>query len=49
MTRKVTEKKPKRGQKRKLSICPRCGRRFYYWQYAAKHAKYERHWGNYNP
>lgn len=34
-------------QKRKLHICPRCEKRFYYWQYAEKHAAEMRHWGNY--
>ena len=34
---------PKR-QKRKLSICPHCKKRFFYWQKASEHAQEWNHW-----
>jgi hypothetical protein len=36
-----------KNQKRKLSICPICKKRFYYWQKANIHARREKHWGCY--
>lgn len=43
------QRKPTAKQRRKLSICPHCKRRFYYWQYASKHAHTVGHYGDYNP
>ena len=37
-----------KSQKRHLSQCPKCKKKFYYWQYASKHAKEKNHWGDYN-
>ena len=36
-----------KNQKRKLSVCPKCKTRFYYWQYASRHANEKKHWGMY--
>lgn len=47
MNKKVWEKPISKKQKRSLSICPHCKKKFYYWQYASKHAEENRHWGNY--
>lgn len=35
-------------QKKKLSICPKCKKRFYYWQDAHKHAEELNHYGDYS-
>lgn len=40
---------PQPGQKRKLLICPKCGKKFYYWQYASYHAETKKHYGSYVP
>jgi DNA-directed RNA polymerase subunit RPC12/RpoP len=36
-----------KGQKRKLMVCPHCGFKTYYWQYANNHAHKMKHWGCY--
>ncbi len=36
-----------KNQKKKLSVCPVCHKKFYYWQKAAKHAQEKKHWGDY--
>jgi hypothetical protein len=36
-----------KNQKRKLSICPKCKQRFYYWQRASEHAEEFEHHGYY--
>ena len=36
-----------RRQKRKLQVCQHCDQRFYYFQYAAEHAKKRNHYGTY--
>lgn len=46
--KKCWEKKIPKNQKRRLSVCPKCGKRFYYWQYASKHAHENKHWGDYS-
>ena len=37
-----------KGQKKKLSICPHCGCRFYFWQKASAHAQENKHYGDYS-
>jgi hypothetical protein len=37
-----------KNQKKKLSICPHCKEKFYYWQIASAHAKEFKHWGDYS-
>ena len=44
--RKVCLAIPKK-QKRKLSICPECKVKFYYWQKAARHSNKFKHYGDY--
>jgi len=43
----VWDKPISKNQKRELFICPKCHRKFYYWQYASKHAHQKKHWGFY--
>jgi hypothetical protein len=38
----------KSKQKPKLSICPHCKERFYYYQIASEHARMFKHFGDYN-
>jgi len=45
---RVWEKPIPKNQKRKLSICPRCKARFYYWQYASEHSETFKHHGDYS-
>ena len=47
--RRALETPANQKQKRKLSICPHCKRRFYYRQYASKHARTAGHYGDYRP
>jgi len=37
-----------KSQKRKLSVCPICKKRFYFWQKARKHAQENKHYGDYS-
>ena len=36
-----------KNQKRKLSICPQCKQKFYYYQKASLHALINKHYGDY--
>ena len=44
---KVCKPVPK-NQKKKLSVCPHCKQKFYYWQYASIHSTMFKHYGDYN-
>jgi hypothetical protein len=45
---KCWEKPIPKNQKRHLSICPHCHKKFYYWQYASNHAQEKKHYGDYS-
>jgi len=35
------------NQKKELSVCPHCGKHFFYWQNASLHAYENKHFGSY--